>query len=148
MLVMTPFAFSLIFGQAYRPALMCAIVLVFAAAFGGFNIVMEDAFRGLGHPRVPMRSEAAGLVVTAVLLILLLKPLGALGAAVTSLLSYATVSLLLIVNGLKINGTRYVDMLMPRSSEIAADMRHLRSLWPGKSAHNVERVYTSISVQH
>ena len=92
LLVITPVALPWLFGNAYRPAVPAALILVVANAFSSLNLILTDGLRGLGRPRSVLVAELVGLVVTGVLLLLLLRPFGILGAAVASLVAYATVS--------------------------------------------------------
>ena len=60
LLVITPFIFPLVFGNSFRPATGCCLILLLGAAVCGFNLVLEDGLRGLGHPGAVMAAETAG----------------------------------------------------------------------------------------
>jgi enterobacterial common antigen flippase len=61
-LITTPFIFPLFFGDSFRPAIGCCMILLLGAAVCGFNLVLEDGLRGLGHPQGVMVAETAGWV--------------------------------------------------------------------------------------
>jgi O-antigen/teichoic acid export membrane protein len=88
--IFTPVIFPLLFGSAYAPAVPSAIILVVAGGVAGLNALWKDILLGLGLPRMPMYAEIVGLVTTVLFLSLLLRPYQLMGAAVASLLSYAT----------------------------------------------------------
>jgi O-antigen/teichoic acid export membrane protein len=86
----------LAFGQRFEAAVLPAYVLLLAAVFSGLTGVLEEGLKGMGHPRLVMKAEVGGLVVTLAALLAFLKPLGALGAAIASLLSYGATFALLV----------------------------------------------------
>ena len=96
LLFLTPHLLPLLFGDAYREAVPAALILVFANGFSSLNLTLEDGLRGLGKPRQVLVAEVIGLGVTGVLLALLLPPFKIMGAALASLLAYATVCASLI----------------------------------------------------
>jgi O-antigen/teichoic acid export membrane protein len=95
--VTTPLLILRLFGSEYVNAVPCAIVLVVAAAFSGVNYVLQEGLRGLADTPAVFFSEAAGLVSTALSLLILLPKLGIMGAAIASLLGYSTTTLFLLV---------------------------------------------------
>jgi O-antigen/teichoic acid export membrane protein len=86
----TPLLLPLLFGADYRAAVPAALLLVVAGGFSGLNLTLSNGLRGLGHPQTSLIAEVLGLVVTALGLLVLLPPLGILGAAAASLLAYAS----------------------------------------------------------
>jgi len=86
---LTPVAIPLLFGHVFRESIAVGVVLVFAAAISGMNIIFEEGLRGLGDTPAIFWSEAAGLTVTAAALAVFLKPLGIMGAGVASILGYS-----------------------------------------------------------
>lgn len=85
---LTPFAVPLLFGRAFQESVAVSIVLVFAAAVSGMNVIFEEGLRGLGDTTAVFWSELAGLAVTAVGLAIFLRPLGIVGAGIASVLGY------------------------------------------------------------
>ncbi len=95
---LSTFSIPLLFGIEFAPAIPAAIILAVAGGFSGLNQILEAGILGLGEPRFVLIAEAAGLVITAILLLLLLGPFELIGAAIASLVSYSFVTLLLIIN--------------------------------------------------
>ena len=92
MVCLTPIALPFVFGSSFSAGVVTAVVLLPAAIILSWNFVIAEGLRGLGRPRGPLYAEAAGLAATAAGLALLLPWLGILGAAITSLVSYAIVA--------------------------------------------------------
>jgi O-antigen/teichoic acid export membrane protein len=118
-LLMTPFAIKLLFGVAFVPAIPTAMVLVPATLISGINLVLADGLRGLGRPKWVMIAQLVGLVVTVVSLALLLRPYQIMGAAVASLLSYATILLLLVTFTVRETHMSVHVMLWPRREDLS-----------------------------
>src|SRR5262249_7986731 len=93
---LTPFAIPILFGKAFSASVMVGMVLVFAAGVLGMNIVFEEGLRGIGQTALVFWGEAAGLVVTTIMLILLLRPLGIIGAGIASFLGYLCTGVVLL----------------------------------------------------
>ena len=84
-----------LFGEAFRAAVPAAAVLVVANVFSVNNGLLEDILRGLGRPRAVFVSQTVGLATTVVLLALLVRTYGIVGAALASLGAYATATVCL-----------------------------------------------------
>jgi O-antigen/teichoic acid export membrane protein len=115
----------LLFGERFATVVPAALVLVVANAVAGWNSVIEEGLRGLGHPIAMMWAELGGLAIMAVSLLFLLKPLMIMGAALASLLSYTTVSILLLTYGRRLTGYSLATLLCPTSREIYAGWRRI-----------------------
>jgi O-antigen/teichoic acid export membrane protein len=85
-----------LFGKSFAVAVNVAYVLIGAGVFASMNIVLEEGLKGLGKARAVLAAELSGLITTVVLLSLLLKRLGAWGAAWTSLAAYGVTTLILL----------------------------------------------------
>jgi len=114
----TPWGLPLVFGRRFGASSASAIVLVFAGAILGINGMVGEGLRGLGAPKATMWSEFGGLVVTALSLGLLLKPMGIMGAAIASLLGYAAVAIQLLYWTRKLTQCNFSTLLLPRGSEV------------------------------
>ena len=88
----TPWLVPAVFGAAYRGAILPAVVLLAASLFQGANAVIGNGFRAIGLPGHSALAEVAGFALTLGLLALLLPRFGAAGAAVGSLVAYASVT--------------------------------------------------------
>ena len=116
--VITPIGLPFLFGHRFDESRSCGVVLVFAAAILGINNMLEEGLRGLGAPKAAMWSEFGGLIVTAALLVLLLKPMGIMGAAIASLGGYGTVAILLLYWTRQLTEYSLLELLLPRGSEV------------------------------
>jgi len=125
-LLISPLAVYVVFGASFAPAIPATMVLVVAAVCLGMNQFLEEAVRGLGRPGLATVAELCGFVVTAVGLALLLPRFGILGAALASLLSYATVLIMLVVILHRRLGLRPRDLLLPRPAEVRSLLDRFR----------------------
>ena len=88
--------------------------------------LLEEGFRGFNKPISILYSELGGLVITAVSLLLLLKPAGIMGAAISSLLGYSTVCIILLIQARTETGSPIRSMLVPSRSEVRMGWARLR----------------------
>jgi O-antigen/teichoic acid export membrane protein len=114
----TPVAIVLLFGERFRSSIPAALMLMPAAGVLGLNLTLQEGLRGMGRPYAVLRAELAGLAVTAVALIAMLRPMGIMGAAIASLLGYSTVSAVLLINAQRYSGMPIASFLLPRFGEI------------------------------
>jgi O-antigen/teichoic acid export membrane protein len=124
--MITPWGLPLIFGGGFAASIGSAIVLVFAGAILGINQMLAEGLRGLGSPKSVMWSELGGLIVTLILLGLLLKPMGIMGAALASLFGYGTVTIQLLYWTRELTGCAVSELLLPTGSEIVEVLGHAR----------------------
>jgi O-antigen/teichoic acid export membrane protein len=96
--VITPAALGFLFGPAFVAGTKVARVLLLGAVFLALNAVLEEGLKGMGRPRTVLAAEGIALVVTIVMLSLLLRPLGALGAGIASVAAYSTATAYLLVS--------------------------------------------------
>ena len=122
-----PLGVAALFGSKFAPAGRAAMVLVVAAGILGFNSILEEGLKGLGAPTTVMWAEFGGLPVTAVSLVLLLKPLGIMGAALSSLLGYGAVSVLLLVQAKSLTGFSLPSLCVARGSEVGLLLSQVES---------------------
>lgn len=94
--LVTPLGLPLLFGDRFRPAVIAAVILVGASAISTVNQVLQEGARGLGRPSFPLWAEVGGLLVTGACLWLLLPPYGIIGAALASVIGYASVTALML----------------------------------------------------
>ncbi len=123
--LMTPIAIPMLFGASFRAAIPAALILVPAGGVLGVNFSLQEGIRGLGHPYKVLRAEALGLIVTVISLAALLRPLGILGAALSSLAGYTSVTLFLLISARRIAGTTIRSMVLPRAEEMKRGLGRL-----------------------
>jgi len=127
--LITPWGLTFVFGEPFRESIPSALILVVAGAALYLSQLLEEGLRGLGKSMPILWSEVGGLVVTALSLAALLRPLSIIGAAISSLLGYAIVWLLLLIQVRSITGTKIAEILMPNSSEIRRGWMLLRGFY-------------------
>lgn len=125
--LITPLVLPLLFGSPYSRAIPAALVLLVAAGFDAFSGVLRAGLRGLGFPGDVLWGEILGLVVTAVCLALLLRPLDLMGAAIASLVSYLVVMIVLAQRVTHRTPLSLGDLLLPRASEVTATLSRARA---------------------
>ena len=88
--LLTPLLLPLVFGADFHRAVAMTLVLLLANVFTAGCAVLSGGLQACGHPLIPSVAEGAALVMTLVGLLLLLGPLGGVGAATASTVAYAT----------------------------------------------------------
>lgn len=86
----TPFLLPLVFGRDFAPAIAMVQILFVAAAIGDPMGVIMGGLTGNGDGLRVSAIQIAGLAVNVGVLVLLVPPLGGVGAALATLASYAT----------------------------------------------------------
>jgi O-antigen/teichoic acid export membrane protein len=126
---LTPFGISFLFGRAFESSSLAALILVFGAATAGMNLVLEEGLRGLGRTKDVFWAESLGLVVTVCSLIMLLRPLGILGAAIASLLAYSATFVVLTLRIKAATNLVARELFLPRLSEVTEAWHRIMRLW-------------------
>jgi O-antigen/teichoic acid export membrane protein len=124
----TPFAIPLLFGVAFAPSVPAGVLLVFATAISGVNIVIEEGLRGLGLPRSVLWGELSGLLVTAITLALLLRPAGIMGAAIASFVGYLSTGCILLAQVRANTQARISDLVVPTKADVRLIISSIRGL--------------------
>ncbi|MCS4058427.1 O-antigen/teichoic acid export membrane protein [Salinibacter ruber] len=99
--LLIPYVLPFLFGAEYTSAIFSAQILCVAMTVMGMRNILNNGVRGLGYPQYPLYGEVTSLVVTAAGLWGLLPLLGIEGAAITSLLAYATGAAIVYELGLR-----------------------------------------------
>ncbi len=122
----TPVVLPALFGADFEAAVVPALVLVAAAVVAGVNQVGEEGLRGLGRPGLVLRSEACGLVVTAISLAVLVGRFELMGAAVASLAGYSTIGVFVVLGGRRATGLPVRALLLADRDDLTAIRANLR----------------------
>jgi antigen flippase len=131
MLAIAGLGIPFFFGARFRPAIRAAEILAIAGSVAGFNSVLSEGTRGLGRPVPVLRAEIFGLVVTAIGLGLFLRPFGILGAAVVSLLAYASTTLWLLIEARAASGVSILEFTLPQWQDVRLLADHLYEMLEG-----------------
>lgn len=112
--IASPFLVQLLFGTEFSASAHLAQVLMFAALFQGCNVILGNGIRAMGFPGRVAVADSVGLIITISMLFILLPQIGALGAAVTSLVAYMVVTITLLAVVLKLSRFALGDLLPSR----------------------------------
>jgi O-antigen/teichoic acid export membrane protein len=91
LLAATPLFEPMVFGREFAAAVPAALIMAVAGTLMGVNAVGAECLRGIGRPRAPLIAESVGLVVTVLSLPVLIPLAGIVGAAASSVVSYAAI---------------------------------------------------------
>lgn len=119
--VASPLLVRLLFGTEFSASAHLAQVLMFAALFQGCNVILGNGIRAMGFPGRVAVADSIGLIITISMLLVLLPRIGALGAAVTSLIAYMVVTITLLAVVLKLSRFTLGDMLPSRRMLFESD---------------------------
>jgi len=80
---------SLMFGEQYVPGTLTMQVLSIAIIFLSLHSIISPLFAGTGKPKIAMQIVIQGAIINVLINLIAIPKYGMLGAAVTSLLTYA-----------------------------------------------------------
>lgn len=121
-----PMGVPLLFGRDYAPAVGPAVVLSVAVGITVWKDFLHDLHRAVGRPATGVVPEIVGLVVAALILAPLIAYLGALGAAIASVVSYLS---LVIAFHLRMRRQ------FPRGTRLLPGLEDARDLWLAARAY-------------
>jgi O-antigen/teichoic acid export membrane protein len=124
--IVTPFALPPVFGHAFTGAITPTIILLVAGIPAGLAAVLSAALSSFNRPLTQTLSQLPGVALTLIGLPLLVPRYGANGAAVVSLVSYLTCSIVLLYQTRKHLQLEWRAVLRPALSEVIALFRGLR----------------------
>lgn len=113
-----PVVVPLVFGDDFQPAVVLVEVLSLGALFFGISWVLGGALQGYGRPQDVVRPQVMGLAITIVGLAIVLKPLGALGAALVTVIAYATVLIGTLSASVRAFNASPRSLLVPRREDL------------------------------
>jgi O-antigen/teichoic acid export membrane protein len=118
----TGFLVPLLFGDAFRPAIPLAQILLVAGLLLGVRRALLPGLRGLGLPGIGSYSELVALLVFAVLLPFALQSTTGIGVAIAFLVSaVAAIVLLAVLCYVSITGTSGGQLADPQPASDPAD---------------------------
>jgi O-antigen/teichoic acid export membrane protein len=123
-----PFAIPFLFGAQFRDSIFASLILVPAAGLLGINFSLQECIRGFGRPYIVLRAELYGLFITAVMLTLMLRRFGIIGAAIASLLGYLTVTISMLMSAKEIGGISLASLVCFRSADVRSGIVHVTNL--------------------
>lgn len=118
--IATPVLVPLVFGEAFRDAVPMVLILLIATVPNAASSVLGPALSAsLPRPGLLGVGQLGALVVTIVGLLLLLPPLGGIGAAIVSVLGYGLNSAWALFLARRHFGGSLRDYLLPRKGELS-----------------------------
>jgi O-antigen/teichoic acid export membrane protein len=114
----SPLFIPFLFGSEFVSVIPISIVLSIAAGFLALKQVLEAGLLSLGKPKIVLAAESLGLMITATLLFILLKPYELVGASLTALVSYLAVTIFLVLAIHKIAIIPISEIIVPKRLEI------------------------------
>ncbi len=127
-----PLVVPVVFGERFSGVVEIAHILIVAVVAATGMQVLTSALTGAGRPGAGAKAQLIALAITVPGLILLLPSLGAVGAALVSLVSYNAAFLFLLVVARRHFGGGYGEYLLPRRSDFAFVGALLRRSLPGQ----------------
>jgi O-antigen/teichoic acid export membrane protein len=112
--VVTPFGVPLLYGHRFTPAIVPSLILIFGGLLSALQALLCRAISARGDPRILLVSTVTSLAVMVVADLIVIAPLGIVGAATVAALSPAV--------GLVV--------ALRMRSRATADMPYLRELFP------------------
>jgi lipopolysaccharide/colanic/teichoic acid biosynthesis glycosyltransferase/O-antigen/teichoic acid export membrane protein len=95
--VATVIALPILYGQAYRGAIMPAEVIIIGLSVEGAAAVASAYLVGIGRPGLNSVGMGVGTIITVTLDVILIPRLGAMGGAITSAVTYLSTTMFLVV---------------------------------------------------
>jgi O-antigen/teichoic acid export membrane protein len=130
--IVTPVAVPLLYGGAFSGAIPLVWLLVLGSIpLAGVN-VLSTALTVGGRPGFSATSEFVALAVTVPSLILVLPVLGAVGAALVSLLAYSVNFVFLLVGTKRVSGHSWRELLVIRRSDLVLFRERISGRLPAR----------------
>jgi O-antigen/teichoic acid export membrane protein len=117
-LVLTPQVIRLLFGAAFEPSVGMARVLLVATLVGAASIGATSGLLAVGRPGIRSLAQTVSALTTVAGLLVLVPPLGAMGAAWTTLLATSIGFVIKQRAFSQATGLRPADLLAPRVDDI------------------------------
>lgn len=116
----------LLYGSRYDAAVVPMLVLLPGVWFAGMGGVIQGDLSGRGRPGLSSQLAGLAAVVTVVLNLALIPPLGVLGAALASVVAYTTYGVASLIALHRISGITIRRLLVPTRADFALYWRFLR----------------------
>jgi O-antigen/teichoic acid export membrane protein len=114
------------YGREFRPAIVPMLVLLPGIWFAGMAGVIQSDLSGRGRPGLSSQLAGVAAAVTVVLDFALIPPLGVIGAALASLLSYTTYGVISVITLHRVSEIPIRRMMLPTRADFAVYARVLR----------------------
>ncbi len=108
----------LLFGKEFSLAIAPTMVLSVGIIFISQRLIFSNYFKATNHIKYVIRASWTGVAMTILFDILLIPSYGILGAAIATVIAYATTSLLLMIQASGKLGLGLLDILLIKRSDI------------------------------
>jgi O-antigen/teichoic acid export membrane protein len=109
-----------LFGEAFASARTLVYVLLIGWIFQAALSALSQGLPAVGRPGAPSVGELISLAITVPGLVLLLPSMGAMGAALITVVAYATTFAVLVVIASRHLGDHVYDYVIPRRADVTA----------------------------
>jgi O-antigen/teichoic acid export membrane protein len=116
--LVAPVLLTVLFGPGFRDAIPMAIILLVGGVPLCGAMVLSAALQAAGSPLIPSIGEGLALVITVVGLLLLLGPLGGIGASIVSVAAYSTSFLFQLTMAHRRTGVAVSEFLIPARDDV------------------------------
>jgi O-antigen/teichoic acid export membrane protein len=131
-----PLLIPMVFGSAFSGAVRPAWVLLVGAVPLAGIVLLNHGLLAIGRPGLTSIGELVAAGVTVAMLVVLLPPLGAMGAAITSVVAYALSFLVLAERASRALAVRVTAFVVPRRDDAVWLWAKLGSALRGTSAES------------
>jgi O-antigen/teichoic acid export membrane protein len=116
------------YGEEFHPALAPMLVLLPGVWFLGLATVIQADLSGRGRPGLASALAGGAAAITVVFDLLLIPPLGVMGAALASVIAYTSLGVGSVVALHRVSGLPIRRLVVPARTDLAAYPRAVRSL--------------------
>jgi O-antigen/teichoic acid export membrane protein len=134
--IATPLLLTVLFGSEFTDARDPSWILLAAGIPFAGTVILTQTLNGVGRPGLPAIGQAVALMITVPGLLLLLPPMGAVGAAVVSLIAYTANLMVLLVATIRTCDMSLSELLVPRRGDFSWAFELVRArlrTWRGGS---------------
>ncbi|MEI2779555.1 MAG: oligosaccharide flippase family protein [Tetrasphaera sp.] len=132
--LVAPLVIRWLFGASFLPALPMALVLLVAAIPFCLEQIVAAGLLAQRLPGLRSISQLTAAVITVIGLVVLCPILGAMGAALTSLIAYTVNASMAVYQLRRATGTRARDIVIPRPADARWIVGRVRGLIAGRRA--------------
>jgi O-antigen/teichoic acid export membrane protein len=137
--VSLPFWIEIAFGRGFAAAMPATWILLASVVVNVPGWMAGSGLSAWGRPELRSAGLVASLLANLVVLLLLVPPLGATGAAIAALVGALTLTGFTLVASASIVGVRYRDLLLPRPDDLRAVVRTARAAIESRRARRRDR---------
>jgi O-antigen/teichoic acid export membrane protein len=124
-----PFVVPLAFGERFEPAVAMAEILIVGSVFLTGMQVLNTGMTGAGRPGAGAKAQIVALAITVPGLALALPALGAIGAAIVSVIAYGAAFALMLTLSLRHLGGTVREFLVIRRSDLTWAREQFAAAW-------------------